>query len=83
MAKEPIIIFVEDYKNMSKEEFALYIKKIWNEGYEAGKAENFYPLNTWTDNIHIKGNVTGTPLSDNIRLDSSDNICYDATVPKR
>lgn len=75
MAKEPIIIFVEDYKNMSKEEFAIYIKKIWKEGYEAGKADNYYPLTTWTDNIHIKGNVTGNPLAD--------NILYDATDPKR
>ena len=61
---------------MSKEEFAIYIKKIWKEGYEAGKADNYYPLTTWTtDNIHLKGNVTGNPLAD--------NILYDATDPKR
>lgn len=39
MNTQPIIIFVEDYKNMSKEEFAIYIKKIWNEGYEQGKLD--------------------------------------------
>lgn len=61
MAKEPIVIFVEDYKNMSKEEFAIYIKKIWKEGYEAGKADNYYPWITCTnDNIHIKGNTIDT-----------------------
>ena len=44
MTKEPIVIFVEDYKNMSKEEFVIYIKKIWNEGYEAGKQESWNRL---------------------------------------
>lgn len=39
---QPIIIFVEDYKNMSKEEFASYIKKIWEEGYQQGKADGAY-----------------------------------------
>jgi len=70
MTKEPIVIFVEDYKKMSKEEFATYIKKIWNEGYEAGKKECFYPLTTWTtdnNNIHVKGNTTGDVLTDNIK----------------
>ena len=73
MEKNPIVIFVEDYKNMSKEEFATYIKKIWKEGYEAGKADYYYPLNTWTDNIHIKGNVTGNPLADNITYNATDS----------
>ena len=59
MAKQPIVIFVEDYKNMSKEEFATYIKKIWNEGYEAGRQERNGNYPFLTDNLTWTGNVTG------------------------
>lgn len=46
MNTQPIVIFVEDYKNMSREEFATYIKKIWEEGYKQGKQDsNPYVLN--------------------------------------
>ena len=47
MKTQPIVIFVEDYKNMSKEEFAIYIKNVWEEGYEQGKQDsNPYGLNS-------------------------------------
>lgn len=47
MKAQPIVIFVEDYKNMSKEEFAIYIKKVWEEGYEQGKQDSS-PFLTYT-----------------------------------
>ena len=46
MKTQPIVIFVEDYKNMSKEEFAIDIKKVWEEGYEQGKQDS--PFLTYT-----------------------------------
>lgn len=47
MKTQPVVIFVEDYKNMSKEDFAIYIKKVWEEGYEQGKQDsNPYGLNS-------------------------------------
>ena len=36
MKQEITVIFVEDYKNMSKEEFSEYIKQIYQQGYDKG-----------------------------------------------
>ena len=36
MKKDIIVIFVEDYKQMSKEEFKEYIKQIYQQGYDKG-----------------------------------------------
>jgi hypothetical protein len=41
MKQELTVIFVEDYKNMSKEEFSEYIKQIYQQGYDKGYSNGY------------------------------------------
>lgn len=57
MKPEITIIFVEDYKNMSKEEFGEYIKQIYQQGYNKGYEDKTHVLSSTLSQSQYRGNA--------------------------
>lgn len=61
MKKDIIVIFVEDYKQMSKEEFKEYIKQIYQQGYDKGYDKGYEDGNSSL--VHYNKTQETTPFT--------------------